>query len=299
MLHKYLAYFKAIAEAGTVSAAAETLHISQPALSRSLRILEGQLDAELFRRDGRGMILTDYGRTLYRHVCFMEQEFSHAEEEIEAMRGRGAQRLIIGAGLVWLVQVLPGAIASFRTRFAETRIEVYAGDSTALLKEFVTGRYDLILCGLQDVPSLDGLVCRPLIGPKFTMFAGRTHPLFDLAEERRAQSVDTYDLALYRSNFGDGYDPLHDYRMVSTMPPERIAFISTSLPNIFEVLHRTDMVASLPIACRAHAELHGVREISTALRRFSFESGAIYRRDADNRDAIIALIEEMDLDAVE
>lgn len=261
-------------------------------------MLEEELNAQLFHRDGRGMTLSDYGRTLYRHVCFMEQEYQHAEEEIEAIRGRGSQRLIIGAGLVWLVQVLPPAIARLRERFPKTRVEVYAGDSTALLQEFLTGRYDLILCGLQDVPTLDNTVCQPLVGPKFTAFARKDHPLFSIPMENRSSAVEEYDLALYKSNFGDVYDPAHDYRMLSATPPERIAFISTALPNMFEVLCRTDLVGALPLVCTSHAERYEVFEVSPELRRFSFESGAIYRSDTENREVIMSLIDAMDLESV-
>ena len=97
--------------------------------------------------------------------------------------------------------------------------------------------------GLQDVPTLDNTVCRPLVGPKFTAFAGREHPLFALPPENRHEAVEAYDLALYKSNFGDVYDP--------------------------------------------------------GLRRFSFESGAIYRMDADNREIIVTLIEAMETDGVQ
>ena len=298
MLHRYLEYFKAIAEVGTVSGAAEAFHVSQPALSRSLKILEDQLGAELFYRDGRGMILSEYGKTLYRHVCFMEQEFHHAEEEIESIRGRGSQRIIVGAGLVWMVRVLPQAVARLRAIYPDTRIEVYAGDSTALLKEFVTGRYDLILCALENAPQLDGIACTPLIGPQFSAYAGRHHPIFDLPEEKRKSEIDRYDLAVYKSSFGDIYDPEDDFRMVSSTRSDRIVYVSTSMTNLFEVLRRTDLVSSMTTAIAENARRFDVIEVSRELRRSSFESGALYRANADNRRVISDLIECMDLERI-
>ena len=53
-----------VAELGSLSKASDTLRIAQPALSRQIKLLEHELRAELFTRNGRGMVLTDAGRML-------------------------------------------------------------------------------------------------------------------------------------------------------------------------------------------------------------------------------------------
>lgn len=59
---RLLKYFYTIAEEGTISQAAEVLHITQPTLSRQLKELEDELGTALFTRDNRKMVLTEAGR---------------------------------------------------------------------------------------------------------------------------------------------------------------------------------------------------------------------------------------------
>lgn len=234
MLHRYVEYFKAIADAGSVSAAAQSLNVSQPALSRSLRLLEESVGVALFHRDARGMNLTVYGRALYRHVCFMEREFQHAEDEIERIRAQAAQR------------------------------------------------HDIVLCGLQNVPRLDDVACVPMIGPQFTYFARSDHPILDGSHRDVRDRVKRYELAVYKSTFGETYRPEDDHRMMTVIARERIAYVSTSISNLLRTLTITDLIAPLPLACADDARRYSVIEISPELRRPSFESGAIYRSTTDS-----------------
>ena len=57
-----------VAELGSLSRAAERLHIAQPALSRQVRMLERELGVQVFDRHGRGMVLTEPGQEVLRHA---------------------------------------------------------------------------------------------------------------------------------------------------------------------------------------------------------------------------------------
>lgn len=81
-----------IAELGSVSKAADRLGIAQPALSRQIRALEAELKAPLFIRHGRGMVLTDLGRSLLGPATIILEEIDHirrlADEGRSALAGR-------------------------------------------------------------------------------------------------------------------------------------------------------------------------------------------------------------------
>ena len=64
---RHLRYFVSVAEQGSVSKAAQQVHVSQPALSRQIRDLEAELGVQLFDRVGRGIELTAEGHDLLRH----------------------------------------------------------------------------------------------------------------------------------------------------------------------------------------------------------------------------------------
>ena len=65
---RQLRTFSCVAELGSLSKASDTLRVAQPALSRQIKLLEHELRADLFTRNGRGMVLTDAGRLLLAHT---------------------------------------------------------------------------------------------------------------------------------------------------------------------------------------------------------------------------------------
>jgi len=79
---KQLEIFVKVAELGSLSKAARVLGRVQPILSRQIRELEANLDATLFHRTGRGLVLTDTGHRLYDRAVIVLSEMGEAEREI-------------------------------------------------------------------------------------------------------------------------------------------------------------------------------------------------------------------------
>lgn len=82
---RLLKYFYTIAEEGTISQAAEVLHITQPTLSRQLKELEDELGTALFTRDNRKMVLTEAGRFLKSRA---EEILSLTDQTMQAFEDR-------------------------------------------------------------------------------------------------------------------------------------------------------------------------------------------------------------------
>ena len=111
--------FCAVAEAGSLTRAAERLHISQPALTRQSRALERQLGAVLLTRTYQGVTLTPAGRAV----------LTHAREAVTAMRAcreaaAGAGRLRVAAGLMAMLYVLPPVVARYRALHPEVEVDL-------------------------------------------------------------------------------------------------------------------------------------------------------------------------------
>ncbi len=85
--YHHLRYFLAVATEGGITAAASILHVSPPTLSAQVRELEGSLGVELFRRQGKAMVLTDAGRVVKRYA---ERIFAFGDEMAEVVRRGGA-----------------------------------------------------------------------------------------------------------------------------------------------------------------------------------------------------------------
>ena len=84
---RHLRYFVSVAEQGSVSKAAQQVHVSQPALSRQIRDLEAELGVQLFDRVGRGIELTAEGEDLLRHCRDVLAQAESVRERARALHG--------------------------------------------------------------------------------------------------------------------------------------------------------------------------------------------------------------------
>ena len=119
----------AIAECGGFSRAAAALHISQPALSQHVRLLERGLKRKLFVKDGRGMKFTAEGERVLGEA---RQILAVHDEALERLRARPAQTIVVGSSEHCAEQILPELIRGLHAAFpdAHTRFEI--GRSTRL-----------------------------------------------------------------------------------------------------------------------------------------------------------------------
>lgn len=154
---RHLRYFLAVADAGNVSRAAQRLNITQPALSRQIRDLEGELACRLFDRIGRRIILTRDGEEILERTRRLLADAEALAERARALAGGEAGVLRIGATPQFIEAALPEVL----TRYALTRprIEVRLGEGGGglLLRRVQQGELHLAVglwrtCGLQSQP---------------------------------------------------------------------------------------------------------------------------------------------------
>ena len=104
--YHHLLYFWTVARTGSIAAAGAELHVSQPTISAQIKELEQSVGHALFQRQGRGLVLTDAGRTAYRYA---DEIFRLGKELQSAMEGRPVgQRMRFAVGVA---QVIPKLVA--------------------------------------------------------------------------------------------------------------------------------------------------------------------------------------------
>ncbi|MDH7798288.1 MULTISPECIES: LysR family transcriptional regulator [unclassified Beijerinckia] len=118
--------FKAVAEAGTFTAAAQRLGLAQPALSQIVRELEEELDARLFDRTTRRVELTAAGREFLQAVDRLIEDLEHAVHNTRELAHRKRGRLVIAAPPLLAAMIVPQAIQQYKRKFP--RIEVVVLD---------------------------------------------------------------------------------------------------------------------------------------------------------------------------
>lgn len=133
--------FAAVAESGSISRAAELLHLTQPAVSGQLRLLQEAFGQPLYRRAGRGIRLTATGEDLAVLARQMRQTYERARDLRAAIAGLRAGSLAIGASTTPASYLLPYMVAAFRRKYPAIAISLTSGNTTDILAQ--VARFDL------------------------------------------------------------------------------------------------------------------------------------------------------------
>jgi DNA-binding transcriptional LysR family regulator len=147
--------FLATAEAGSRSGAAKTLGLTQPTLSRQVSALEADLSLLLFKRVGRGLVLTDAGRELLAHVRDMGAAADRLTVSAIGHQSGISGRVSISASDILSHTLLPGVVADLRRRAPQLAIEVVA---TNQLSDLLRREADIAIRHVR--PEQPNLVAR-------------------------------------------------------------------------------------------------------------------------------------------
>ncbi len=142
--------FQVVAEAGSISAAAKALYLSQPAASQAVKRLEDQLRTPLFVRGKRGVTLTREGRLLYEQVrgaiCLLE----NAEEKLRQTRLLETGQLVIGASDTMTRTFLLPYLEAFRREKPGVRLQLRNGTSRQVLSLLSQGTVDIAFASMPE-----------------------------------------------------------------------------------------------------------------------------------------------------
>lgn len=146
---RQLRYFVTIAERGSFTAAAQTLHVAQSALSRHMQLLEDKLGGPLFDRGPRGVVVSESGKLLLRRARFILDEVESTRLEVLARNGelRGAVRLIVPPSISPLLYA--PLVDRFHRQHPKVTLHLSEGLGTAVLERLTAGSIDLAIVADQ------------------------------------------------------------------------------------------------------------------------------------------------------
>jgi DNA-binding transcriptional LysR family regulator len=173
-----LRQFLAVVREGSLSGAANTLALTQPALTKSIQRLEAELGVKLFERLPRGIALTKHGQALLPHAQRIDAECRIADMELHAFGAGQAGRIKIGAGEFFGATFVPRAIAALREHYPQLGFELHSGLTELNYPRLLAGELDLHFGTLPQVETLpDFLTTTPLLKVRSRVIAGAQHPL--------------------------------------------------------------------------------------------------------------------------
>lgn len=181
-----LRYFIAVLEAGSLSRAASTLYVAQPALTAQIRKLEDELGAQLFERSHAGMTPTPAGLQLYQDARRLLSDAAAVRERVRSLP-QGPEGSVTLALPFLLASLLMGPVLA-GLKATHPRIRVFVLDDLSLMvkKAMLDRRADIGI--LVDTAQVDGLRCRPFAREAMYFCGhdaeGRVAPLLQRAAQR-------------------------------------------------------------------------------------------------------------------
>lgn len=289
---RHLEVFLAVCRHGSLGRAANALNLTQPAVSKSVRRLEGYLDAPLFERGPRGMVPTPYGTALRQHAELISSEVERAVDEIRALKGGSRGRIAVGASPSVASGVLRRAVAALLGKSPELRIEVREGIEGALLEALLGGEIDLAVAGgmrrLREYP----VRAEVLFADDVVIVCRTGHPL---TRRRRLRLADTLafpwvlpdrDNVMWR-RLAEAFD-------AEGLEPPASAVVTGSAAFMKALVADTDSLTYLPRALIREEERHGsLRPLSPRLAVWQRQVVAMRRRQGSLPSATLALLEEL------
>ena len=165
-----LRIFHAVADAGSLTHAGDTLHLSQSAVSRQIRALEESLNTTLFHRHARGLILTEQGELLFDATRAMAKRLDAAAARIrdseEEVFGQLRVTTTIGFGTLWLAPRLPKLFEAYPNLSVDLMLEERVLD--------LPMREADVAIRMKE-PSQADLIRRKLMGVYMCLFATRAY----------------------------------------------------------------------------------------------------------------------------
>lgn len=140
-----LEYFQTLARMQHVTRAAESLSLSQPALSRSIARLEEELGVPLFERQGRTIMLNRYGQLLLKRVNRILKEWSDGKQELLDLVNPDYGEVSLGFLHTLGTSLIPDLIGAFRAQAPTVSFQLIQNHSYSLLEHLDAGELDLCL----------------------------------------------------------------------------------------------------------------------------------------------------------
>ena len=168
--------FLLVADTGSFSLAAQKLHLTQPAVSKRVALLEGQLGTGLFDRIGRHTSLTEAGQALLPHAMAIRQELDAAQQSVRDLSGGVAGQLRLATSHHIGLHRLPPVLSEFSKAYAAVHIDIDFMDSEQAYELIMRGKVELAVVTLAPVRETS-VVTLPIWADPLEFMAGHDHPL--------------------------------------------------------------------------------------------------------------------------
>lgn len=233
-----LRYFVAIADAGSLTAAAAAIQIAQPALTRQLRELEADLGVQLLQRMPRGVRLTPAGVTLYESAQRILAEASRVRQKL-ARRTDGADKtVLLGASPTLARVLLPGLFESCQRSLGGIELRTREAFTPALLDWLERGLIDMAI--VTNPEAGRPLALQPLLGEPFALISHISRNIGPVVSVNKLARIPLLMTSLHRS--------IVERQLLPLGKQLNIQAEIDSVDSIRELVHRGQWATIMPVS---------------------------------------------------
>lgn len=233
----------AVAERGSLRAAARHLRLAQPALSRSIATLENELGSALFERRARGMVLTAAGQAFVRRAGRVLSEVRRAQDEVEQLQGGTRGSVVAGLATVPHIAMLRHALRPFRARYPDIQLHLIEGNYVALQAGLKDNSIDFYIGPQPETPLAADFMQRKLFDNNRVILGRVGHPLAkarSLRQLKDAEWVTTSITSRAEEELGEIFTR-------HNLPAPKLALRSQSALTLISALAYSDFLAMAPV----------------------------------------------------
>lgn len=241
MIAKYVELIAAIADAGSLGAAATRLGRSQPAVSKALQAAEAEFGCQIFQRGPAGVVPTLEGQRVVDRCQSIRRDLDLLSEDIAQVRGdvRGTLNLVVSP--LAAVHVLPEVLRRYMRRYPGVQVQIVSSHSETAFHLLRTRRADYVLGPAPEGGSELGLRSSEVVRTGLTFATGATSPWAKVTDPGALLQANWVMIGLRgrRPRYA-GYFERHG--LVPPMP----VICSDSLLTIMSLVEGSDYVCSVP-----------------------------------------------------
>jgi len=286
---RLLRQFITVVECRSFTIAADMLHVTQPALTKSIQKLEQRLEVKLLERHHNAVEPTRYGQVLASRAKLVELEIAHAVSEIQSLKGGHLGTVNIGIAFT-LINDLPGAILSLQQKQPNVTVRVSVDVMDALIAGLLAGDLDVI-CTPMEFPPYPDIEAEPLFECEHVLLARNGHPLADGANVEPRQLLAYPWITFARDHMGTS--KLGAVFAANHLPPPNAAITVSSLEIMFAALKQSNYLAAVPEPLMANAAADSLVLLPMKQSFWRIRLCMAYRRSTHPTQAINSMIDSL------
>jgi DNA-binding transcriptional LysR family regulator len=233
----------AIAEQGSLRAAARELGLAQPALSRSVQELEHELGVQLFERRARGMLLTPIGAAFFKRAKNVMTELKRARDEAEQLHGGTSGTVTVAMSIVPHLAIAPNILRPFLKRYPSVQLQIIEGLYTTVEGRLKDGSIDFYVGPPPERKLPPELSSEKLFDNTRMIFCRKGHPLEGARSLKELAGADWMTTSITYS----AQTELKELFARHRLPMPRLVLRSQSALTLMISLVYSDCLAMVPV----------------------------------------------------